>query len=186
MSGGTGTVTERAIDHLRSEPSSGAGTAPTWPYLSTLPLGSLPTAIGCVRDHAKLILTEWGLAHLTDDAVLIVSELMTNALDASVVLPHRPPITLRLLANETSLVIEAWDYSPYDLEPAEADDDAEHGRGLMVVQALSERWGVEHVSRSRKVVWAQLAISRLSNYRSRSPATAPYTGYAGAPAELQR
>ena len=83
---------------------------------------------------------------------------MTNALDASVVLPERPPITLRLLATETSLVIEAWDQSPLDLERRQAGDDDECGRGLTVVAALSTRWGCERTGYRRKVVWAELAL----------------------------
>jgi hypothetical protein len=81
---------------------------------------------------------------------------MTNAADASVVLPGRPPIALRLLANDKSLVIEVWDHSPLDLEPREAGADAECGRGLMVVAALSDRWGCERTGHRRKVVWAEV------------------------------
>lgn len=83
---------------------------------------------------------------------------MTNALDASVVLPERPPITLRLLATGASLVIEAWDQSPLDLDPRQADGDDECGRGLTVVAALSTRWGCERTSHRHKVVWAELAL----------------------------
>ena len=72
-------------------------------------------------------------------------------------LPERPPIALRLLATEKSLVIEAWDRSPLDLEPHAADADAECGRGLTVVAALSDRWGWERTGYNRKVVWAELA-----------------------------
>jgi len=104
------------------------------------------------------VLHEWGLRHLAEDVALIVSELMTNAADASAVLPDRPPITLRLLASEKSLIIEAWDHSPLDLEPLEADPDAECGRGLTVVAALSDRWGWERTGHHRKVVWAELAL----------------------------
>ncbi len=42
-----------------------------------------------------------------------------------------------------SLIIEAWDHSPLDLEPRDAADDGECGRGLTVVAALSDRWGCE-------------------------------------------
>jgi anti-sigma regulatory factor (Ser/Thr protein kinase) len=87
-----------------------------------------------------------------------VSELMTNAAEASACLPDRPPITLRLLASEKSLVIEAWDRSPRDLEPGEAGPDAECGRGLTVVAAISDRWGWERTGYHRKVVWAELAL----------------------------
>jgi anti-sigma regulatory factor (Ser/Thr protein kinase) len=125
---------------------------------SYLELAPLPSAIPCARLHAVHVLHEWGLRDRTDDAVLIVSELMTNAADASVVLPERPPIALRLLASETSLVIEVWDHSPLGLESREADPDAECGRGLTVVAALSDRWGSERTARSRKVVWAELAL----------------------------
>jgi anti-sigma regulatory factor (Ser/Thr protein kinase) len=105
------------------------------------------------------VLREWGLRDRADDAALIVSELMTNAADASIVLPRRPPIALRLLASEKSLTIEVWDQSPLDLEPREADTDAECGRGLTVVAAISDRWGSERSGYGRKVVWAELALS---------------------------
>jgi hypothetical protein len=83
---------------------------------------------------------------------------MTNAAEASVALPDRPPITLRLLASEKSLIIEAWDHSPRDLEPGEPDADAECGRGLTVVAALSDRWGWERTGHRHKVIWAELAL----------------------------
>ena len=71
------------------------------------------------------VLTEWGLPRdLAEDAEMLVSELTTNAVDASVVLPERPPVTLRLLVNEASLVIEVWDQSPHDVAPRAADADA--------------------------------------------------------------
>jgi anti-sigma regulatory factor (Ser/Thr protein kinase) len=89
---------------------------------------------------------------------MLVSELMTNAADASSVLPERPPVTLRLLATGTSLLIEAWDQSPLDLEPRQAGADDECGRGLTVVAALSSRWGCERTGYRRKVVWAELTL----------------------------
>src|SRR5437660_7247569 len=91
---------------------------------SALEFAPLPTAVPCARLHAVHVLHEWGLRALADDAALIVSELMTNAADASIVLPDRPPITLRLRADEKSLLVEAWDQSPLDLEPRNADPAA--------------------------------------------------------------
>jgi anti-sigma regulatory factor (Ser/Thr protein kinase) len=125
-----------------------------------LELGALPTAIGCARDHTRQVLAEWGLGHLTQDAVLVASELLTNALLASRALPVPAPIVLRLLANGRQLIIEAWDQwtEGYDLRlPAPAPPpDAEHGRGLMVVAALSKRWGVGRICSDYKVVWCEL------------------------------
>ena len=129
---------------------------------SALEFAPLPTAVSCARLHAVHVLHEWGLRHLAEDAALIVSELITNAIDASVVLSERPPVTLRLLATGTSLMIEAWDHSPLDLEPRQADADDECGRGLSVVAALSARWGTVRTGRQRKVVWAELTHDELA------------------------
>ena len=138
---------------------TGPATTPGgWPLRSQLVLGALPSAVPCARLHARLVLAEWGLNHLAETVELVVSELMTNAADASAALPDRPPITLRLLASERSLIIEAWDHSPRDLEPGEPDADAECGRGLTVVAALSDRWGWERTNPRRKVVWAEWAL----------------------------
>jgi anti-sigma regulatory factor (Ser/Thr protein kinase) len=124
---------------------------------STLELAPLPTAASCARLHAVHLLHEWGLRELADDSATIVSELVTNAADASAVLPDRPAITLRLLVTGTSLLIEVWDQSPLDLEPREAGTDDECGRGLTVVAALSTRWGCERTGCQSKRVWAELA-----------------------------
>jgi anti-sigma regulatory factor (Ser/Thr protein kinase) len=134
-------------------------TAGTAAYLSsTLELAPLDTAASCARLHAVQVLHEWGLRELAGDAAMLVSELITNAADASVVLPGRPPIALRLLAIGTSLLIEVWDQSPADPEPRDADADAECGRGLTVVAALSARWGCDRSGYRRKRVWAELVL----------------------------
>jgi anti-sigma regulatory factor (Ser/Thr protein kinase) len=131
-----------------------------WPLVSALEFGSLPTAVGSARAHTRTILAEWGLAALICDAEILVSELLTNALEASRRLDGRPPIALRLLANQDRLLIEARDQDtgPCDLRPQEPRSDEDHGRGLMVVDALSYRWGVRRASVSHKVVWAELVV----------------------------
>ena len=50
-----------------------------WRLTSKLEFGPLASAVPCARLHAKNIFREWDLAHVADDAELIVSELMTNA-----------------------------------------------------------------------------------------------------------
>jgi anti-sigma regulatory factor (Ser/Thr protein kinase) len=125
---------------------------------SALEFAPLPTAVPCARLHAVHVLHEWGLRNLAGDAEMVLSEMITNAIDASTLLPERPPVSLRLLLTGKSLVIEVWDHSPLDLEPREADADDERGRGLTVVAALSDRWGWERTGHNRKVVWAELAL----------------------------
>jgi anti-sigma regulatory factor (Ser/Thr protein kinase) len=153
MIGGTDTVTRCPV------PLDRPGRSPAFHRTSFLELAPLPGAIPCARLHAVAVLHEWGLRELAEDAALIVSELMTNAAGAAALLPDRPPITLRLLASEKSLIVEAWDHSPRDLEPREPGPDAEGGRGLMVVAALAGRWGWERTGCTRKVVWAELPIT---------------------------
>lgn len=155
MIGGTGTAPEHATAHRRLGHCPGAGTAPH--RQSILELAPLPTAASCARLHAVHVLHEWGLRELADDAAMVVSELVTNAADASVVLRERPPIALRLTAGEKSLMIEVWDQSPDDPEPRKADAGDECGRGLAVVAALSTHWGFERVGYRRKRVWAELS-----------------------------
>jgi anti-sigma regulatory factor (Ser/Thr protein kinase) len=157
-SGSTGAVSAgRGGAPHAVELGSGVGTASTdWPLISKLELGPLATAVGCGRDHARLVLCEWGLGHLVDDVVLLVSELLTNALKASWALRTPTPIVLRLLANDHQLIIEAWDSWVEGFDLDRRDGDVEHGRGLSVVAALSRRWGVGRVSEHYKLVWCEL------------------------------
>ncbi len=142
------------------EQGSGAGAARQrrWPLVSSLEFGALATAVPCARLHTCAVLYEWGIGEHADDAELIVSELATNALKASQSLPETRPFTLCLRSDYTRLIIEVWDHCPHDLRSALADGDAEGGRGLLVVQALSARWGSQRTGYATKIVWAELTI----------------------------
>lgn len=96
-----------------------------------------------------------------EDALILVSELVTNALRASWSLEGHPPIVLRLLANDQQLLIEAWDQclQVTDLRPL-PPSECDHGRGLAVVAALSNRWGVGRMGSDYKVVWCELLVKR--------------------------
>jgi anti-sigma regulatory factor (Ser/Thr protein kinase) len=127
--------------------------------MSFIELAPLPSAVPCARLHAVHVLRDWNLRDLADDTALVVSELVTNAVTASAVLPDRPPVSLRLSSDGRCLRIEVQDHSPLDLRlDAEASDDAEHGRGLGVVAALSTRCGTERTGPHRKTVWSELRI----------------------------
>jgi anti-sigma regulatory factor (Ser/Thr protein kinase) len=161
--GSTGAVQAERSGSRPTDPrehrSDASTVTPNWPRVSKLDLGPLLTAIGCARDHARHVLAEWGLGHLADDAILLVSELMTNAVTASRALPAPAPVALRLLANDRQLIIEAWDQQVdgYDLKRAAPDD--EHGRGLTVVARLSKRWGVGRIQDTYKVIWCELEVT---------------------------
>jgi|SRR5690242_3366093 len=143
-------------------PAGAAGAGTTMRRMSFIELAPLPSAVPCARLHAVHVLRDWQLRDLSDDAALIVSELVTNAVTASAILPDRPPVSLRLISDGQSLRIEVQDRSPADPRPdAESSDDAEHGRGLGVVAALSTRCGSDRTARNRKTVWAELNANPL-------------------------
>lgn len=143
---------------LPKQQASGTGTAhqSSWPLVSSLEFGALATAVPCARLHATTVLHEWGMGELADDAELIVSELVTNALKASQSLPEIRPFALCLRSDCKRLIIEVWDHCPGEPRSTLAGGDAEGGRGLHVVEALSARWGYERTGYSAKVVWAEL------------------------------
>lgn len=98
---------------------------------------------------------------VTDTAVHIVSELVTNAIQAARNLGHRSTIGLSLRLFGDHLLIEVVDSSPeIPVVAGTADVFSEHGRGLCLVDALTDgRWGwFRWPGMPRKVVWARLMI----------------------------
>ncbi len=127
-------------------------------FSSVLELGALPTAAPCARLHAQHVLHEWGLVHLGEIVELLVSELVTNAIQASQLLPGpaTPPVRLRLSSDRVIVLIEVWDGNPHAPVLMEADMSAECGRGLTLVDALSARWSWYFPRDGYgKVVWAE-------------------------------
>jgi hypothetical protein len=130
-----------------------------WPLRAALPLGALPTAPGCGRAWTRQVLREWGLDRLADNTELLVSELTTNALQASAPIADAS-IGLWLASDCERAVILVWDPSPQPPAPADPGQDAEDGRGLLLVQALSLQWGwyfppsASPGGHAGKVVWA--------------------------------
>ena len=131
-----------------------------YPHQSHLTLGALPSAVTCARLHARLVLAEWGLKPLAETTELLVSELVTNAVRASAGLVARhlglPVVQLWLSADREGVLIEVWDADERMPVCEQPDPDAEHGRGLLLVEALSEDWGTYRpAGYPGKIVWAQ-------------------------------
>jgi anti-sigma regulatory factor (Ser/Thr protein kinase) len=101
-----------------------------WPLLSHLELGALPGAVACARLHARLVLREWGLSAIAENAELLVSELMTNATQASPSAEQIQPVGLWLSSDRSRLLILVQDTRRYPPEPTGgAGYDDERGRG---------------------------------------------------------
>lgn len=138
-----------------------------WPRHSYLELGAFATAVPCARKHARLVVGEWGMTEFADTVELIVSELATNALHASAGLtgsryrgrwiPGAPPIRIWLCSDDQRVLIQVWDSN--DLSPItqQSSPEAESGRGLWLVDMLSEDRGTYALEGTTgKVVWASV------------------------------
>jgi anti-sigma regulatory factor (Ser/Thr protein kinase) len=101
-----------------------------------------PARSPCARLHTRLVLAEWDLKPLAETAELLVSELVTNAVRASAGLPARhlglPTVQLWLSADHERVLIEVWDADERMPVCEQPDPSAEHGRGLFLVETLSE------------------------------------------------
>ncbi|MGW0878518.1 SpoIIE family protein phosphatase [Streptomyces sp. NPDC002671] len=119
------------------------------------PVGrSVATARSFVRDT----LQGWGFADIVDDAVVLTSELVTNAVVHAGT--HAEVLCLR---TEDGVRIEVSDRYPEREVPLQTsaatmgNPDREGGRGLQLCAALAARWGVDYTP-THKNVWFHLAL----------------------------
>ena len=115
---------------------------------------SLPDDAGAPGQARRVVreaLTEWGLAHLVDDAELVVSELVTNAWRHGL-----PPVLLELRHSGTALRLDVTDRRPATArrELVVASQDDESGRGQGIVTAASDDDGVDVSPTAGKRVYA--------------------------------
>jgi anti-sigma regulatory factor (Ser/Thr protein kinase)/CheY-like chemotaxis protein len=100
-----------------------------------------------VRD----VLGRWGYRELIDDATLVVSELVTNAVEHA-----RSTCAVILNRSEGGVRIEVRDQGPGSPSLQPPSDTAEGGRGLMIVSALATAWGTQATPYA-KSVWVELS-----------------------------
>ncbi|MDI2130107.1 SpoIIE family protein phosphatase/ATP-binding protein [Yinghuangia seranimata] len=113
-----------------------------------------PAAVAVTRDAVAEKLDAWGLAHLEFTTVLILSELITNAIRYG-----SPPIRVRLLRDRT-LICEVADGSNTSPHLRYATSTDEGGRGLFLVAQMTERWGTRYTHEG-KIIWAEQQIPSL-------------------------
>ncbi|MFD8548016.1 ATP-binding protein [Streptomyces sp. NPDC059649] len=120
------------------------------------PLPHIPEAVSVVRRRVRTVLADWNVApDLADDALLVISELTTNA-----VVHALPPAVLRLTRvadGRDALRVEVTDAGPAatDDRPAAEPCPGEHGRGLGIVTALAADCGTR-VHAGGITWWAEL------------------------------
>jgi anti-sigma regulatory factor (Ser/Thr protein kinase) len=126
-------------------------------------LSACPDAASRARSFTRQTLASWDLAELADDAQVIVSELLANAVrhagtgeTGSRLQAWATARGLWLLRHADGLMCVVTD--PSDSAPTlkQPGDTGESGRGLHVVHALSDHWGWTQLSEHGKAVWAIL------------------------------
>ena len=114
-----------------------------------------PAALAGTRNMIRTAGRALGAARRCDEVELVADELITNVL---VHTDGPATVTLRLLKGERStLRVEVEDASSALPRRREADESGVTGRGLVLVDQLADRWGVEARGRG-KCVWSEFAV----------------------------
>lgn len=113
----------------------------------------LPAEVHSARDARAFVertLASWDLVEVADTALLLVSEAVTNA-----VVHARSASELRLSLMGQRLRVEVSDWGGGDLQVREAHQEDVSGRGLALIEALSDLWGTARTEQG-KIVWFEL------------------------------
>ncbi|KIZ15894.1 ATP-binding protein [Streptomyces natalensis] len=118
------------------------------------PLPHIPEAVSVVRRRMRTVLADWDLTpDLAEDALLVISELITNA-----VVHALPPAALRLsrlgVGGRSALRVEVTDAGPVSTGRLSAQPMDEHGRGLGIVTTLAAECGTR-VHETGVTRWAE-------------------------------
>ena len=130
-----------------------------------LGLDPVPESARAAREFTVATLHEWRLESLTEDAVVIASELATNAIlhgtpatgDAAND-PERAPVELCWCLQASRLICVVTDQAGAPPAVAAQDPEAESGHGLRIVDALAVAWGWTILGTGEKAVWAALDL----------------------------
>ena len=120
-----------------------------------LPLAAVPEAARDARVVTRAVLRDWSVPEdVVDDALLVVSELVTNAVRHA---PGHDGVELGLAEETGRLRVSLIDGSTTSPLPREAAAGAEDGRGMAIVAALADRWGIAP-HQGGKQVWWEVAL----------------------------
>ena len=129
----------------------------------TFPIWHHPGGVRGARDAVRIQLAWWNLPVDRDLVVLLVSETVTNAVEHG-----GPPSSVSLTWDATTLNVSVRDAQPDSLPVVRAAADGdETGRGLAMVAALAERWGIE-VGPTWKSFWFEVGRQPVSTFEAAS------------------
>jgi anti-sigma regulatory factor (Ser/Thr protein kinase) len=131
--------------HRPGDEGSAVATAEVW-------VTAEPRSAGVARRFLRQTLNDWDASAYADVAELVLTELVTNA-----ILHAKTDIVVRIDLGVRGLRLEVMDRSPRQPITRHYSLDATTGRGLGLVDALTQRWGVQPDVEG-KTVWAELAF----------------------------
>nr|WP_265558827.1 PAS domain S-box protein [Streptomyces hygroscopicus] len=115
-------------------------------------LPAMPDSVRRGREFLDKTLGTWDCADSIDDARLLLSEVLTNAVQHA-----QGPVGVHVCRTDTDLTVEVSDRSPHLPQPRLAAEDEESGRGLLLVRALADDWGVRPTDYG-KTTWFSLKL----------------------------
>jgi len=148
-----------------SSPDSALRGRPRLPRVAVRSLGADAESVRAARNFTMATLCRWDTAQRSQDVVIVVSELLTNALRHA--LPavgqarFRRPVQLGLLQLGHCVLCAVADPGQAAPAPRTPGSLDQTGRGLSIICALSDQWGYTTPSEAGKVVWATF-YSRLT------------------------
>ncbi|MGW3735742.1 ATP-binding protein [Streptomyces sp. NPDC005148] len=122
-------------------------------FSETLP--RTPESAAAARELARTALAAWGQEELIDDALLVLTELVSNAVEYGrmgamrVIVAWPTESFIRLGVVDRSKAIPMMRLGP--------NEDDTHGRGLLLVDALTDRWGTD-LYQWGKQVWGEIRV----------------------------
>jgi hypothetical protein len=139
---------------------SGPGQQACFPLLATRTPGADLASVGPARRFARATLERWGATERSDDITLVLSELLANALRYAPPRPGGWPVRFGLVLPwpGSAMLCAVSDPSPEPPVPGQAGPDSECGRGLHVVEEISDWWGYTPPGPQGKVVWAAFTV----------------------------
>src|SRR5688500_17722768 len=96
---------------------------------------AVPSSVVLSREFVRYALTGWGYRkEITQDSMLVMSELVTNAVTAA----RGHQIRIRAAIQDGAPLLECWDPVPQLPHTTHAPLDAENGRGLFIIAAYAK------------------------------------------------
>ncbi|MER5541839.1 ATP-binding protein [Streptomyces sp. NPDC002589] len=118
-------------------------------------LAAHPGSVAQARRLTRARLSGWSVcADTCDSAALVISELVTNAIVHTA--SSRVVCELHDHDDTVRIAVRDWGCAPGEPHPSPARPDEEHGRGLLLVDALCRAWGAQEHGPGL-LVWAELA-----------------------------